>query len=119
MVTEQQFECATRSAVRVHNMLRRFIALLLVFSWISLSGFDVTEDLVVPDQTEFQSSADSPIATNGPAGLLTRNIVETANETHSLYPNLLERFATDRAVYTPRHPPKISKLHKINCVLLI
>ena len=100
-------------------MFRKSLGLLLVFCWISLSGFDVTEDLVVPDQTEFQSSADSPIPTIGRAGLLTRNIVETANETHSLHPNLLERFVADRAIYTPRQQSKISKLHKINCVLLI
>ena len=109
----------TRSAVRVHYMLRRFIALLLVFSWIGLSGFDVTEDLNFPDQIEFQSSTDLPITSNGPAGLLARNIVESADHTPSRCPNLLEQFATRKTTYTPHHSHKTSKLHKVHRVFLI
>ena len=100
-------------------MLRRFIALLLVFSWIGLSGFDVTEDLDLPDQIEFQSSTDSPTATNGPAGLLARNIVETANNTQSRCANLLEQFATRKTTYAAHHSHKTSKLHKVHRVFLI
>lgn len=101
------------------EMLKRLLALLLVFSWISLSGFDVTEDLDLPDQIEFHSSTDSPIATDGPAGLLAGNIVETANNTQSRCANLLEQFVTVKTIYTPHHPEKTSKLHKIYRVFLI
>ena len=100
-------------------MLRRFIALLLVFSWISLSGFDVTEDLDFPDQIEFQSSTELPVTSNGPAGLLARNIVESADHTPSRCPRLLEQFAIRKTTYTPHHSQKSSKLHKVHRVFLI
>ena len=100
-------------------MLRKLLGLLLVFSWISLSGFDVTEDLDLPDQMEFQSSTDSPETGHGPVRLLVRNIVESANQPHSLWPSLLEQFATTKNIYTPHHFQKTSKLHKLHRVFLI
>lgn len=100
-------------------MLKRVLGLLLVFSWISLSGFDVTEDLDLPDQIEFKTSTDSPIATHGPAGLLARNIIESADLAPSRCPNLLEQFATLRTTCIPYHFQKTSKLHKIHRVFLI
>jgi len=100
-------------------MFRKVLGLLLVFSWISLSGFDVTEDLDFPDQIEFQSSTDLPTASNGPAGILARNIVESADHTASRGPHLLEQFATRKTTYTPHHSQKTSKLHKVHRVFLI
>jgi hypothetical protein len=100
-------------------MLRRFVALFLVFSWIILSGFDVVEDLDLPDQIEFQSSSDDAIAVNFPHGLLAGNIDESADHTPSRRPNLLEQFATRKVTDTLPHSHKTSKLHKVHCVFLI
>ena len=99
-------------------MLRRFVALLLVFSWIILSGYDVVEDLDLPDQIEVQSSSDDPIAV-GSNGVLARNIVESADHTPYRCQCLLEQFATRKATYTPHYSHKTSKLHKVHRVFLI
>jgi hypothetical protein len=99
-------------------MLRRFVALLLVFSWIILSGYDVVEDLDLPDQIEVQSSSDDPIAV-GSNGVLARNIVESANHTPYRCHCLLEQFATQKASYPPHYSHKTSKLHKVHRVFLI
>ena len=100
-------------------MLRKAMAILLVFSWITLSGFDVVEDLDLPDQIEFQSSTDSPITGNGSAGILASNIVESADHTQSRRPNLLAQFAASITLYTPHLSHKVSKLHKVHRVFLI
>jgi hypothetical protein len=100
-------------------MLRRFVALLLVFSWIILSGYDVVEDLDLPNQIEFQSSMPDPVAPLGSSGLLTRNIVESADHTPYRCQCLLEQLAIRKITYTPHYSQKTSKLHKIHRVFLI
>jgi hypothetical protein len=102
-----------------YYMLRGFVALLLVFSWIILSGYDVVEDLVLPDQIEFQSSIPGPAAPHGSSGLVTRNIVESADHTPYRCQCLLEQFATQQASYPPHYSHKTSKLHKVHRVFLI
>ena len=99
-------------------MLKRSLLLLLVFSWIILSGYDVVEDLDLPDQIEFQNSTDEPIAV-GFNGLLARNIVESADHTPNRCPNLLEQYARLEITYTLHHSRKTSKLHKLHRVYLI
>jgi len=99
-------------------MLKRFVALLLVFSWIILSGYDVVEDLDLPDQTEFQSSIDDPIV-GASTGILARNIIESADYTPSRCPNLLEQFGVLKTTYVPHHSQKTSKLYKVHRVFLI
>jgi hypothetical protein len=99
-------------------MLRRFVALLLVFSWIILSGYDVVEDLDLPDQIEVQSSSDNPIAV-GSNGVLARNIVESADHKPYRCHCLFEQFATQKASYPPHYSQKTSKLHKVHRVFLI
>jgi hypothetical protein len=100
-------------------MLKELMGILLVFSWIILSGFDVVEDLDLPDQIEFQSSTDAPATGNGSAGVLARNIVESADHTPSRCPKLLEQFAATITIYTPHLSHKVSKLHKVHRVFLI
>jgi hypothetical protein len=98
-------------------MPKRFIAILLVFSWIILSGYDLVEDLDLPDQIEFQSSTDDPIPVHS-TGLLTRNIVESADHTAGRCQNLVQ-FATRKTTYNPHQSLKTSKLHKVHRVFLI
>jgi hypothetical protein len=40
-------------------MLRKWLALLLALSWVILSGYDVIEDLDLPDRIEIHNPADA------------------------------------------------------------
>jgi hypothetical protein len=99
-------------------MLRRTLAIALVLSWIILSGYDVTEDLDLPAQTALQESTESASGT-GFAGLLARNIVESAAHEGVRCSSLLEQRTAPRMVEKPQLAQKISRLHKVNRVFII
>lgn len=66
------------------NMCRKLIAVLLIFGWISLSGFDLVEDLdEIPGQVAVSSTSPDGSSTSkrGGWGPLANNIVESANHT--------------------------------------
>jgi hypothetical protein len=100
-------------------MLRKIVSALLVCSWIILSGLDVVEDLDLPDRIEFQDTADAPSATTAPAGLLARNIIETATHAGNRCSNSLEQFTHPTPLYIPHGSDKVSKLHKVHHVFII
>ena len=100
-------------------MLRKPISVLLVFSWIVLSGFDVLEDLDLPDQIRFEDSTQVPSPGNGSAGLLARNIVETATHAGIRYSNSLEQYTAPITIYIPHSSQRVSKLHKVHHVFII
>jgi hypothetical protein len=100
-------------------MLQKALAGLLIFSWIVLSGFDVLEDLDLPDQVEIRDSNEAPLPGNGSAGLLARNIVETATHAGIRCSNLLEQFTAPTTIYTPHSSQRVSKLHKVHHVFII
>jgi hypothetical protein len=63
-------------------MCRKLIAALLIIGWVSLSGFDVVEDLdQVPGQVAVSRSSadDSSTSKRGGWGPLANNIIESAN----------------------------------------
>ena len=65
-------------------MLKRLIVILLIIGWISLSGFDLIEDLnEISGQVTVSVSSpdDSPTAKRGGSGPLANNIVESAGST--------------------------------------
>jgi len=65
-------------------MCRRLIAGLIILGWVSLSGFDLVEDLdEVPGQAAVSKSSpvDSSSSKRGGWGPLANNIVESANHT--------------------------------------
>jgi hypothetical protein len=64
-------------------MCRRVLATLLILGWVSLSVFDVVEDLdEVPGQAAVSSSSpDDGFSKRGGWGPLANNIVESANRT--------------------------------------
>ncbi|MCE3240287.1 MAG: hypothetical protein K0Q83_794 [Deltaproteobacteria bacterium] len=100
-------------------MLRKRLALLLVLSWVILSGYDVIEDLDLPDRIELHNSADALFRGPGSAGLVARNIVESADRPHLRCASLLEHHLEFTASYAPRLSQKVFKLHKVNQVFLI
>lgn len=66
----------------IPNMWRRLVSALLIFGWVSLSGFDVVEDLdEVPGQAAVSSSSpdDKSLGKRGGWGHLANNMVESAN----------------------------------------
>ena len=65
-------------------MLKRLIVILLIIGWISLSGFDLIEDLnEISGQVTVSVSSpdDSSTAKRGGSGPLANNIVESAGST--------------------------------------
>ena len=65
-------------------MCIRLIAALLILGWVSLSGFDVVEDLdEVPGQAAVSNTApgDGSASKRGGWGPLANNIIESANRT--------------------------------------
>ena len=100
-------------------MLRKRLALLVALSWVILSGYDVIEDLDLPDRIALHSSADALSRGAGSAGLLARNIVESADRPHLRCASLAEHYLEFTASYTPSLSQKVFKLHKVNQVFLI
>ncbi|HUC99340.1 MAG TPA: hypothetical protein VMR88_12720 [Candidatus Polarisedimenticolaceae bacterium] len=100
-------------------MLRKRLALLLALSWVILSGYDVIEDLDLPDRIEIHNPADALSGGAGSAGLLARNIVESADRPHLRYANLLEHYLEFAASSIRTLSQRVFKLHKVNQVFLI
>jgi hypothetical protein len=100
-------------------MLRKRLALLLALSWVILSGYDVIEDLDLPDRIEIHNPADALSRGAGSAGLLARNIVESADRPHLRYANLLEHYLEFAASSIRTLSQRVFKLHKVNQVFLI
>src|SRR6266508_4023389 len=104
------------------SMCRKLIAALLILGWISLSGFDVVEDLdEVPGQVAVSSSSldDSSSSKRGGWGPLANNIVESANHTQHTDVALV---SFTRTIFDP--PPILDfrghfQLHKLYRVFLI
>jgi hypothetical protein len=100
-------------------MLRKTLSALLVFSWIILSGLDVVEDLDLPDPIQLQDSTEAPLRGSPSAGLLARNIIETATHAGIRCSNSLEQFSHPVTTYTPHYSQRVSKLHKVHHVFII
>jgi len=66
----------------IRRMCRRLLSALLILGWVSLSGFDLVEDLdEVPGQVTVSSSSpdDSSASKRGGWGPLANNIIESAS----------------------------------------
>lgn len=100
-------------------MARKFLALLLTISWISLSGFDVLEDLDVPEQHEIYSSTAIPLLDRGQTARLTHNIVESAGQSRLRYFSSMEQPATQLLICSPTVSQRTYKLHKLYHAFLI
>jgi hypothetical protein len=103
-------------------MCRKFVTVLVILGWVSLSCFDVVEDLdEIPGQVAVWSSSpdDSSTAKRGGWGPLANNIVESANETKQTVVELISftrvAFEFNRVFDLRRH----FQLHKLYRVFLI
>jgi hypothetical protein len=98
-------------------MLRKSLAVLLVLSWVILSGFDVVEDLDLPDELQVCNSR-APDVPGAPWSCrLVNNIVESADSSFVRRPVLLVqpvvRHASAAAVTVAHTKLKLHKLHAI------
>jgi len=105
----------------IRGMWRRLAAVLLIFGWVSLSGFDVLEDLGgVSGQAKLSSvSANALRANSHKSSSLANNIVESANLIKRSYLALVDfmpiLLGSDTLLEFRRH----SQLHKLHRVFLI
>ena len=106
----------------IRHMCRRLLAVLLILGWVSLSGFDVVEDLdEAPGQTAVSTAPDdqSSSSKRGGWGPLANNIIESANCTQETTVAFVTFFPTifhcDSAPVFRRH----FQLHKLYRVFLI
>lgn len=100
-------------------MARNFLALLLIMFWLSLSGFDILEDLDFADQVELYSSTASPLLDHGRSARLTHNIVESAGHSKIRYFSFMEQPAARLLICSPTPFQKTYKLHKLHHAFLI
>jgi hypothetical protein len=104
------------------RMFRKFVTVLVVLGWVSLSCFDVVEDLdgsAGKGGVWSSSPDDSSTAKRGGWGPLANNIIESANETKqtAVGPTNFTpiAFKFNRVIDLRRHFP----LHKLYRVFLI
>ena len=102
-------------------MRRKFLAVLLIGSWVLLSGFDLLEDL--DSQTQFglysANSCNGSLLDSGPNGNLTNNIVESADRTELSEASLFELLGVQFPVESSLSSKRASRLYKVHRVFLI
>lgn len=103
-------------------MCRKFVAVLVILGWVSLSCFDVVEDLdEIPGQVAVSSSSPESSSPSQQMGSvhLANNIVESANHTEQDGVVLISftpvAFELNRVLTLRRH----FQLHKLYRVFLI
>ena len=103
------------------RMCRKLIAALLILGWISLSGFDVVEDLdEIPGCVAVSNaSTDSSTSKRGGWGPLANNIVESANRTQQADVALVRVIPTVLTFVQLFDFRRRSQLHKLYRVFLI
>jgi hypothetical protein len=101
-------------------MLRRSLAVLLVLSWIILSGFDVVEDLDLPDAIELCNSKPAEPSGAPWSCRLVNNIVESANASSGRDAVVVAEPVVGLAPFAalPVSHTKL-KLHKLHAIFLI
>lgn len=100
-------------------MLQKALAVLLVFSWVILSGFDLLEDLDLPTQAGIQSPSGGSPPNSGPGVDLVNNILESGDRMRLSYARLFELPAVELPIDAPTFCKKASKIHKLHRVFLI
>lgn len=100
-------------------MLRKTLAVLLIVSWVILSGLDLLEDLDFPIQIGVHSPLEDSVPNVGWGVNLVNNLVESGDRPRPSYAGLFERPAVDLPVDAPTVSKKVSKIHKLHCVFLI
>jgi hypothetical protein len=101
-------------------MFRKPLAVVLVFSWVVLCGFDLVEDLKLESEHSAYSQSGKSLSPNWiqHAGL-ANNIVESAVNAYAFYTPLLRLNLSQSFVYPASSSHKVLELHKLHRVFLI
>ena len=100
-------------------MFRKVLAVLLMVSWVILSGYDLLEDLDVPSQVGVHSATEGSPPNVGQRIDLVNNIVESADRPRLFDAELFELPGIDLAVARALFSERVFQLHKLHCVFLI
>jgi hypothetical protein len=126
---DSAFDCGAKQSLTssiigrmIRRMRREVLATLLVLGWISLSGFDLVEDLdEIPGQVAVSSASpkESPtFKVNGQAPL-ANNIIESANRIQDTAVSLTSFMPANFHFVTVLDFRRHSQLHKLYRVFLI
>jgi hypothetical protein len=101
-------------------MFRKPLAVVLVFCWVILSGFDLLEDLKLDSEhSAYSESGKSLSPKRGQQASLTNNIVESAVIPHAFYTPLLRLNVSQSSIRPTLSSHKTLDLHKLHRVFLI
>lgn len=100
-------------------MHRKPLAILLVFSWVILSGLDLLEDLDVQLDAGVHSPFEGSLPNVGSGLNIVNNIVESADHIQPFYAELFEFLAVHLSDDTALSFKKASRIHKLHRVFLI
>jgi hypothetical protein len=102
-------------------MLRKPLAILLIVSWVVLSGFDLLEDLEF--ETGFSAYSGGTGKTLPPyfkhRVSLANNIIESAHSEHPSYLSLLGLTVSHSPNHSVSSFHRVSELYKLHRVFLI
>lgn len=101
-------------------MCARLVSVLLVVGWVSLSAFDLLEDLKIPTGGSAYTQTDKSYAhrwSRHPS--LANNIIESAVNAPSAYVPLVNPNRPPSAIYPLTSPHGVLEIHKLHRVLLI
>jgi hypothetical protein len=101
-------------------MLRKALAVLLVFSWVILSGFDLLEDFDLPIQIGVHQPLGNSPPSGGPGVDLVNNLLESGDRTRFSHTGLFALLLVfDSSVDGSKVSKKVSKIHKLHRVFMI
>jgi hypothetical protein len=101
-------------------MFVRLLTVSLIFGWISLSAFDLLEDLkVASSDSAYAQSGSSHSAEWSRHPSLANNIVEYAVNAHADYTSLLQVDGSEPFLRLVWLSPRVLELHKLHRVFLI
>jgi len=102
-------------------MFRRILAAVLIFGWVSLSAFDLLEDLIAaPDASAYTqdgATSHSPRWNRHPS--LTNNIIESAISADAVFTPLIQGNGSSTIIPAQWSFLRALDLHKLYRVLLI
>jgi hypothetical protein len=90
-------------------MGRKFLAILLIGSWVILSGFDLLEDFDLPLQTAVHNPLENFPPNGGPGVDLVNNLLESGDRTRFFHIGLFGLPVIDSLFDLRRSPKKFLK----------
>jgi len=100
-------------------MVRKLLAVLVMVSWVVLSGYDLLEDLDLPILVGIDRPIEGPQPPMGPGVDLVNDILESGDRIKLRHAELIELFAVHCSGNPVLSFKKVFRLHKIHRVYLI